>query len=972
MATQQTPKTRPDPGQEEYERNFDFERHERELANTPSGGPDNPAEQANMDRAKAWSPDDRPLGEQEAAPSWNTNLNNGGAAAQGSGGGNAISNLMKQKATKWIIGGAISAIFAIGAAVPMVLSGALAQLGKLTDGWANDNNYSYYSKRTQRNLQKKLFQADENCDSGVKCKRYGQGVSDKEIEKMKATGLNPEVKETGNKKYKYIVSLNTTDAEGKTARITSDNFGEHYSNNVRFRAQMDNIAKPKSMFMRGKATLKIVFDKFGIKRNRTISGDDDKERNKNFRADIYGQGNDAEKANSPPDGSTEDEVEQIQGIDDSISEAAQQERDRLTATGFDRPPSIVPDVTNLDLDPGSAVGVGNSALKEGAKSAWKGAFAAIDKACSGYQFIRAAVFGAKIYKILGLVKYAGVYMTIYDKMRAGDSFATEVAFFAGILFRPSTKKDSYGKTFFQSEGYNLVSQGKIADKRGLARFTTGTPFLKFLQGSQKTLESAGANKETCKHVASWYGQAALIVAGLALDIGSGGWAIVAGAAAGAGIGMLVSVIISYITPMLIQYAAGTVAPDPTDPEGGYGAGNAIVAGMGAFGHFAGSANGERVLTTADAAAVQMESNKEMAFMDKVDNYGKSPFSIDSSTSITSQLALAVAPIASAPFSQSAFQNLASIVTSPFSLFSSSFGNIVTRGVNAQSNIDMGGEFCADEDYKALGLAVTAFCTPIDGEKESTIMDAKYDPETVLNYMLANDHIDPETGDAKSDDFKKYISSCTDSITPISPDGGGSDVGEDIDTRWCIDTRDKFNNFRFYTSDSSININYDDSVNDTLGLDSNSSATGNLTGTTYPNGKIPDGVLCDLGSQWPGQKLRCDAKDAFTKLAEAYQAHFGSPIQMSGSYRDYDAQVSMHQSNPGGSATPGHSNHGCGQAVDFSGMSQFGTPNYNWMKDNAGAYGWIHPAWAEPGGSKPEPWHWEFGTNGQSNSGTCQT
>jgi hypothetical protein len=32
-----------------------------------------------------------------------------------------------------------------------------------------------------------------------------------------------------------------------------------------------------------------------------------------------------------------------------------------------------------------------------------------------------------------------------------------------------------------------------------------------------------------------------------------------------------------------------------------------------------------------------------------------------------------------------------------------------------------------------------------------------------------------------------------------------------------------------------------------------------------------------------------------------------------------------------------------------------------MKANAGTFGWVHPDWAEPSGSKPEPWHWEFGT-----------
>ena len=32
--------------------------------------------------------------------------------------------------------------------------------------------------------------------------------------------------------------------------------------------------------------------------------------------------------------------------------------------------------------------------------------------------------------------------------------------------------------------------------------------------------------------------------------------------------------------------------------------------------------------------------------------------------------------------------------------------------------------------------------------------------------------------------------------------------------------------------------------------------------------------------------------------------------------------------------------------------------YQWLKANAWRFGFVHPAWAEPGGSSPEPWHWE--------------
>ena len=50
----------------------------------------------------------------------------------------------------------------------------------------------------------------------------------------------------------------------------------------------------------------------------------------------------------------------------------------------------------------------------------------------------------------------------------------------------------------------------------------------------------------------------------------------------------------------------------------------------------------------------------------------------------------------------------------------------------------------------------------------------------------------------------------------------------------------------------------------------------------------------------------------------------------------------------------------GRAVDLcGGINNFGTPAHLWMKQNAPLYGWFHPDWAEPNGSLPEPWHWEY-------------
>lgn len=81
------------------------------------------------------------------------------------------------------------------------------------------------------------------------------------------------------------------------------------------------------------------------------------------------------------------------------------------------------------------------------------------------------------------------------------------------------------------------------------------------------------------------------------------------------------------------------------------------------------------------------------------------------------------------------------------------------------------------------------------------------------------------------------------------------------------------------------------------------------------------------------------------------------------YRDYAGQVAMREMWCGRgachmAAVPGTSNHGWGKAVDFGDMT-FDSAAYHWLKAHAGEFGWNHPGVMEPGGSVPEPWHWEW-------------
>jgi LAS superfamily LD-carboxypeptidase LdcB len=127
---------------------------------------------------------------------------------------------------------------------------------------------------------------------------------------------------------------------------------------------------------------------------------------------------------------------------------------------------------------------------------------------------------------------------------------------------------------------------------------------------------------------------------------------------------------------------------------------------------------------------------------------------------------------------------------------------------------------------------------------------------------------------------------------------------------------------------------------------------------YPNGLIPPSAMCPLGLA--GHVLRCDAAAAYRAMSAAFAGAFGIPICITDSYRTYASQVRLYGQKPALAAVPGTSNHGWGLAVDLcGGIERFDTPQYTWLKANAGRFGFLHPDWAEPGRGREEPWHWEY-------------
>lgn len=126
---------------------------------------------------------------------------------------------------------------------------------------------------------------------------------------------------------------------------------------------------------------------------------------------------------------------------------------------------------------------------------------------------------------------------------------------------------------------------------------------------------------------------------------------------------------------------------------------------------------------------------------------------------------------------------------------------------------------------------------------------------------------------------------------------------------------------------------------------------------YQNGKVPSSAMRYTSRTGLGHPA---AIESYTLLlAEADKAG----LDLHGScYRSLEAQQAG-AAQSSNFATPGNSNHGWGLAIDIAclvgGSEMYDSRAYDWLSMNAWKFGWGHPTWARQGGSKPEPWHWEF-------------
>lgn len=744
----------------------------------------------------------------------------GGAGAAGFAGTVFNFILGHQGSSTTVAGIIIALVFMIGSiATP---AGILVFIKESLSKWAHHFPEISTSRRIIKVGQARYFDFPECKGSKFKC-RHHKGISKSEAERFKKAGI--ELKDPykkGNKTfYKEMVF---TDADGTRHTVTGATFEEFMRKNPVFRARMNKIITSRSVLTRSSTVVKNLFKRLNINRKNPAGEENDtrESRLKKIRNYFYGQVDklkahlrSTEVPDTDEDGNPRpnaDRANQTYG-------ATQQDVDELNerARSGRMLPGDIPSARGLLRSSGSALknlaekatGVTKSALG----GLFKGIFTSISAYCTTYQLVRVIAFTSKVIMAAQLIQFVMLYLTETDRVKEGEGGAGNiVSFLAGTLLEPSKEEGSEGKTFADSSGWLLVSQGAVVDREAMIRFATGGMAMILFGRIKKMMELGGAvSPAFCKHLNAWYGQAGVIVGGVISSFLTGFGGAVAGVLTGAASYLMTAAVMKYALPVLLAMAAGAVIPDmANDPAGGFGKGNAMGAGMAALGDWSAQAAAIRPANEGELSRIQKENFIDIQTQiaaENINNREKGIFSRDNPMSFQNQMAGALLPYTSSIF---ATKNAASMILDGGSLIQNAFAtipNMFSRTAGAINDVSpesvkyYRGEACPDEGLVALQYARTGTCAAIRADtgpyREFSVIKEDLEKQGYIENEQPND------------EMTKYHEVChVPGEYPNDPSGLNID-GTNSDGKMCFSKAEKYRLFDEYYQSDVIDESFDE-------------------------------------------------------------------------------------------------------------------------------------------------------------------
>ncbi|MGH7218307.1 MAG: hypothetical protein ACREGE_02605 [Candidatus Microsaccharimonas sp.] len=663
------------------------------------------------------------------------------------------------------IGGGIG----IGGLILMALTSPSLLFFQLNSTMLEKFNTQLASMETRSNklLMAKIDGSTKGfCSSAVSIRCKYTTLSDKQLEKFKKAGIEvvPDEKKSITGRTKPLSYT------FKGQSITANNFTSVASTNAEFRSALRQAYNPKYAGLAGKAW-SAVATKFKISKTPPELGAEDESRTRQKLATI------AREGFSEADLDTS-KIQAGDKIDPDCKEDcrtySEEEARNARAIEADAKSGATGNKVSSALSD-----IGGEVAKAGNVFKITGI---VDDACMGYAALNGLTYAAKTIRAAQLVRYAMIYLSISDAIKAGESPSQKDIEFLGNTLT-ATKKDpnDLTKTLVGSAtdsfGYKYAAYGdSSASQRSMDisnRFMAGgglvgeisqtsTYVLSFLGGNR------GAARSTCAVLGNPFVQAGSLLAGVAMLFVPG--ANVAKMVGSAAVHVTIAVAISMLPALLADIVAGSVTEDISGEE----AGNAITSGSGKLlsDSLAGQ-NGAAPMTKDDALAynsLQTQTTNQY-IADELEN--TSPFDATNPHTFIGSIASTLLPL----------QSSSNPITSIASLLASS-----VKGILPQSSAASDAEYeeslnvCNDLDVQEAQYAADPFCNVIRAIPPQYL---NRDPIEVATQLIDSGLLGE--GGVPQGAYAEFVDKCITSLEPLGYAEGEQEFNPDNAKECIIDS-----------------------------------------------------------------------------------------------------------------------------------------------------------------------------------------
>lgn len=381
----------------------------------------------------------------------------------------------------------------------------------------------------------------------------------------------------------------------------------------------------------------------------------------------------------------------------------------------------------------------------------------VDNYCQAYGAISAVGYAAKTIRAIQLARYAIVFVTAADEIKATGELSGETSAFLGGVLTEVTR-DAAGAiksgSATDSFGYKYAAFGDTTGSKSSTsianRFLAGGGFTGDLINFSNEIQSffpggrQGA-RDTCGTLANpIVGGASLVVGVAALFIPG---ANVGKTIANASANLVVSLGLALLPALLADIVAGTTTADIE----GESSGNAITAGIGkTLSDTVAGLNGNGLMNKTDAAAYLDQQQTVAASYGKDESIALSPLDPTNQYTFLGSITSKLIPVASSATSGSSF------IASFGNLLTTSFASIVpTTSAETSIKNTEALEICKDLDSIEAGYAVDPFCNVIRG---IPLQYLDKDPLTVVDELISSGDLDAGT-QLPTKQYQDFIDKC---------------------------------------------------------------------------------------------------------------------------------------------------------------------------------------------------------------------